>query len=379
MVIKPKNHHLKQKNLVHQSLQIQDLFLDHFFSPKSKIQAPTLDGIGQNSEISTPNKKVNVKDSSSNVDSGKLKQSPTIHNISGDEVKKETKPMARSHSIDTLKEDSAILINSVVNIFSTKKENISAVPKVEELALPKSDNIIIQILNTEQQIYYTLRLFVEILINGVKANKYVRDSQIPILFPHIETIYEKHTNHLILLQNKLQDYVKKKTIAPFFGDLYINLSIMEPLLAYSSVFAEAYDALDKKMKKDAKLNKFITTTISRPEFNKKKLSQLFTEPFEYINLLIPHLENLASQHTDLYGDNKNTLSDLSMIVNAILAIKEFNLNIEGKRVDIDLQRVNELIYPKVKELIIPGRKFKKRRRNFCVGRTKFKTTIFLSI
>jgi len=124
--------------------------------------------------------------------------------------------MARSHSIDTLKEDSAVLINSVVNIFSTKKDIITVIPKVEELPLPKSDNIIIQILSTEQHVYNTLKLFVELIINGIRTNKYVRDSQIPILFPHIESIYEKHVNHLILLQNKLQDYVKKKNNCSLF-------------------------------------------------------------------------------------------------------------------------------------------------------------------
>jgi len=48
-----------------------------------------------------------------------------------------------------------------------------------------------------------------------------------------------------------------------------------------------------------------------------------------------------------------------MIVNSILALKEFNLSIEGKRIDIDLQRINELIHPKMKELVIAGRKYKK--------------------
>jgi len=202
-----------------------------------------LDSINPNE---TSNKKANAKETE-----GKLKQSPTIHNISGDEVNKSTaKPLARSHSIDALKEDSAILISSVVNIFSGKKEISTVIPRVDELILPKSsDDIIIQILSTEQQVYLTLKSFVEVLIQGVKTNKYTRDSQVAALFPYIETIYDRHVNHLILLQNKLQDYVKKKTIAPHFGDLYTNLSIMEPLLAYSSVFAEAYDALDKKNEK----------------------------------------------------------------------------------------------------------------------------------
>jgi len=77
--------------------------------------------------------------------------------------------------------------------------------------------------------------------------------------------------------------LRKKTIAPYFGDLFTNLAILEPLLAYSSVFAEGYDALDKKMKKDAKLNKFITSAMSRPEFNKKK---------SYLNYIQNHLNTL---------------------------------------------------------------------------------------
>ncbi|RZC35008.1 RhoGEF and/or PH domain containing protein [Asbolus verrucosus] len=256
-------------------------------------------------------------------------------------------PITPKNAVDFSGELKKVINERNILTTKTRKRVTEALEEIqceteEDNRKTKKQNILAEILDSEENYVRQLEVIMEFFIKPTKERELLKPRDYDTLFSNIHSIYKINKELLVELRKGPGNVAKAfSNIAPFFKCYSF----------YAFEFKKSLDILQNCHKDNPKFAKFLEMQESRPEVQ-SKLSALLIAPIQRVpryKLLLKPLFNLTSPSEEDYN---SLLDSLTKVEDAADHINKIIQERENMQRLIELQRCLQSGEPNV---ITPGR------------------------